>query len=164
MNEGSFTRLLSDHLSDGKLQWVPLDDVYDTVVLGANYEKRYPIPAGRERLINSLISHFPDEAKSIRKYFDAVKKARAWSKGLGFLKVVPKWLASFLVNTGLIQRMFPSLRYMAKSLQQVLDELTTNEELKTVLSYSFGNYGTSLRLAQCYNKLCHQDNANYVVE
>ena len=143
MKEGSMTRLLSDHLTDGKLKWVPLDDVYDTVVIGGDYQKRYPIPAGREKLISTLIDQFPDEAKAIRKYFDTVKKARSCSVALGFLKVVPDWLASFLVSTGLIQRMFPSLKYMVKSLREVLDQLTTNEELKTVLYYSFGNYGMS---------------------
>ena len=30
----SLTRRLFDHLSDGRLQWAPMDDVYDRIVLG----------------------------------------------------------------------------------------------------------------------------------
>ena len=59
--------------------------------------------------------------------------------GLG--KLLPQWLVKLLGWTRLIYRTkFFALGEL--SLQDVLNKITNNEVLKTVLAYNFGGYGT----------------------
>ena len=58
------------------------------------------------------------------------------------LKVVPKWLARILVSTGLINIVFKAYgRFGKVSLKDILDSVTSDDELKATLSYIFGDYG-----------------------
>ena len=141
MRDGTLSRILVDQLTEGKLQWEPLDDVYDTVAIGEQYQRRYPIYSGRERLKAALIRKFPKEEKAIRKYFDLVKDTRRCQMVLGMLKCFPRWISRLLIATGVLKWAFPATEYFRKSLTQVLDQLTNCEELKAVLAYSFGDYG-----------------------
>ena len=62
--------------------------------------------------------------------------------GQMMLKGMPRWIAKLAVMTGIIHRMTDYFKYSRKTLQEVLDEITTNKDLKAVLAYSFGDYGT----------------------
>ncbi|GFO13734.1 all-trans-retinol 13,14-reductase [Plakobranchus ocellatus] len=59
------------------------------------------------------------------------------------LKLIPWPIARLLVVTGLYRLMFRCYRrrYTERTLQEVLDELTDNGELRLVLSYICGDYG-----------------------
>ncbi len=61
------------------------------------------------------------------------------------VKILPLFVARFLIATGLINLMTSYYKYAHKSLADTLDELTDNMELKSVLSYCFGDYG------ECYH-------------
>ena len=59
------------------------------------------------------------------------------------LKVLPMWLLKLLKFTGLHTYMMGDyIKYSQVSVQQVVDELTTNEKLRAVMAYCFGDYGT----------------------
>ncbi len=73
-------------------------------------------------------------------YLQDVKKN---SVGLAIVKILPMFVARFLIATGLIHYMTSHYKYSGKSLQETLDEMTDNTELKSVLSYCFGDYGES---------------------
>jgi len=63
-----------DQLTDGQLQWEPLDNPYDHVVLGPPDNRRvYPIYSGRERFPAELKRCFPGEEKAIDEYIRLVK-------------------------------------------------------------------------------------------
>ena len=141
LKEGSFLRLLCDQLSNGKLQWVPIDAIYDIVALGANYERQYPMESGRDNQMNFLIKTFPKEEEGIRKFYYHVRESGKGMMVLAFLKCLPKVLVKFLLVTGLMQRAFPALKYLKKTVSQVLDEITSDKELRAILSYSFGDFG-----------------------
>ena len=68
-------RLLSDQLTEGQLQWVPLEIQYDTVVIGdAENARRYPVCGGRQDdYRKALYNSFPKEKKAIDKYMDILK-------------------------------------------------------------------------------------------
>src|ERR1035437_1047795 len=55
---GSPVRASFDHLTDGRLQWHAMPDVYDRIVLGG---REYEFPSGAERLRDRLKGHFPSE-------------------------------------------------------------------------------------------------------
>ena len=65
--------------------------------------------------------------------------------GFIMLKVLPRPLVAFLMKTGLY-RLFSCFKYTSVTLQQTLDGLTDNQDLKAVLSYLFGDYGVFLCL------------------
>lgn len=146
MSEMTLTRVLVDQLTEGRLDWVKLEDVFDTIVLGLGGEeggqRKYLVPSGKGAWEKYLIEQFPNEEKGIRKYFELVKKATATSGLLlGMMKLAPKWLTSVLIWSGMLGRWFPVVPLLPRSLQGVLDSLFTDQDLKAVLAYAFGDYG-----------------------
>ena len=71
-------RLLSDQLTEGQLQWVPLEKEYDTVVIGdAENARRYPVCGGRQdEYKKALYKSFPKEKKAIDQYMNILKVSR----------------------------------------------------------------------------------------
>ena len=71
-------RLLSDQLTEGQLQWVPLEKQYDTVVIGdAENARRYPVCGGRQdEYKKALYKSFPKEKKAIDQYMNMLKVSR----------------------------------------------------------------------------------------
>lgn len=65
-------RAAFDDLTDGTLQWQPMPDVYDRLVLG---DRRYEFPSGRDRLRARLTDDFPSESPAIDGYVRAVTSA-----------------------------------------------------------------------------------------
>ena len=68
-------RLLSDQLTEGQLQWVPLEEQFDTVVIGdAENARRYPVCGGRQdQYRKALYKSFPKEKKAIDQYMSMLK-------------------------------------------------------------------------------------------
>lgn len=145
MAEGRVTRVLIDQLSESGIEWVGLDSVYDTVVLGMGQEaserKTYPKVSGRGALMESLLKCFPKEEKGIRKFFDLLKRMRKIMPVIALMKILPKWFAGFIISSGLAKTLNPDLKYCLQSLTDVLNEIVEDQELKAVLAYSFGDYG-----------------------
>src|SRR5580658_7799581 len=63
-------RAVFDHLTDGRLQWQAMPDVYDRVILG---DHEYEFPSGTDRLRDRLKDYFPSEGPAIAAYFRAVR-------------------------------------------------------------------------------------------
>ena len=61
--------------------------------------------------------------------------------GLMMVKVMPKWIARLLIATGIINKMTKYFTYARRTVEEVLNELTDDADLKALLSYSFGDYG-----------------------
>ena len=149
MKEGCISRVLIDQLTESGLEWKQLEDVYDTVILGFGEEngdkkRSFPIHSGRKEVVESLKKCFPDEEKAIDKYFDILKQVKSMEVGMAMLKLLPLSISCCLVSSGLILKLFPTLRYFQRSLTDILNEVTDNKELKAVLAYSYGDYGESL--------------------
>ena len=76
----SMNRVLTDQITDGQLDWVPLEDVFDTVVIG-DLEKdprKFPIVGtGPDEFKKTLIKHFPKEEKGINSFMALLKVSLA---------------------------------------------------------------------------------------
>jgi all-trans-retinol 13,14-reductase len=144
MRNNTVTRLLVEQITEGQLQWVDLIDEFDVVALGEPGKQQfYPFVAGgREAWKKGMLKHFPNEEEVLDKYLELLKDVRMNMLGMVMLKLKSKWFCRLLINTGLIHRVTKYFFYSKKTVQEVLDELTDNEDLKAVLSYSFGDYGT----------------------
>ena len=57
---------------------------------------------------------------------------------------MPQWLATIMFKTGIADWMTKFFKYSKRSVSEVLEELTDNKDLQTVLAYNFGDYGMSL--------------------
>ena len=155
-----------DQITEGQLQWKDVDDEYDTVVLvddkkqdkdslnvvDEHFKKGTTLPSvqvsmrsGKEATIQSLLKTFPDEEAAIRKYYKLLAEVRKATVGFVGIKFMPKWLASLMIKTGVVNSYTNYFKLAEKSVTQVLDELTDNNALKAVLGYNFGDYGTMLK-------------------
>ena len=133
-NRRSAMRVAFDQLTDGALEWNPMPDVYDRVLIGG---REYEFPTGEARLRARLKGYFPREPEAIDRYFTAVNAARKAS-GLYFAeKAVPRPIAR--VAGGWMRRSF--MRWAGRTTLEVLRELTSNEELIGVLTAQWGDYG-----------------------
>mmetsp|Transcript_13587 Transcript_13587/g.27003 ORF Transcript_13587/g.27003 Transcript_13587/m.27003 type:complete len:634 (+) Transcript_13587:46-1947(+) len=163
MRNNTAIRFLFDQLTNGQLQWNDVADDYDTVVLVDDKNQdakslevierhnkagttlpsfQCSMLSGRERTIKELLKSFPSEEKAIRNYYDLLTEVRKAMRGFVGIKFMPKFLATLLIKTGLVNQYTTYFKLAEKSLTEVLDELTDNKTLKAVLAYNFGDYGT----------------------
>ena len=153
MSEGTPTRVLTDQLTEGQLEWTKLEDIYDKVVLGiggSEERREYLVPSGKGAWEKSLIARFPNEENGIKKYFELVRQANSTiGPVMGLMKLTPTWLTSFLIWSGLMKRFFPVVPLLSQSLAGILESLFHDSDLKAVLAYSFGDYGVCVCVCAC---------------
>lgn len=65
--------------------------------------------------------------------------------GLIGLKLKSKWLVKLLIMTGLLSWVTKYFNYSRRTLEEVLEEITDNKDLRAVLAYSFGDYGMHIQ-------------------
>ncbi|XP_032629295.1 all-trans-retinol 13,14-reductase isoform X2 [Chelonoidis abingdonii] len=142
LGERSLMRFLVDQLTEGQLQWSKMPSVFDAVVLGEpGNGKTYRLYSGNKEYVEGLKKQFPDEAVAIEKFVRLVKRVAQGTTHMVILKMVPVPLVKFLSRTGLLAWFSPFFKMTSRSLTDVVNELTTNEELRAVFSYIFPTYG-----------------------
>ncbi len=136
MAADSSLRGFFDFLTDGKLEWEPMGEVYDV----ANIEgEEYIFKAGKENFRKQLIAYFPEEEKAIDAYLKLIAKTNKRASAFFFEKIFEPW---FSKSVGWIFRKRYS-RFSQKTTWEVLSELTKNQRLIAVLCAQCGNYGLS---------------------
>ncbi len=134
VGERGALRSVFDYVTEGRLAWAPLPDVYDRICLG---DRTYDYVTGTRRFIQRMTEYFPREARAIEGYVRLIKEvARAGSR-FYLNKVLPPSLARF---TGPILRA-PLLRFAERTTAEVLAALTQDRELRSVLVGQLGDYG-----------------------
>lgn len=142
LEENGVFRCTVDQLTNGQLQWEPLENPFEQVVLGPPENRRvYPIHSGRNRFPQELKKRFPGEEKAIDEFMRLVKKCGDSVWIMPLLKLLPSPVAKFLAYTGLANCLSNFISYGPRSLAEVVNSLTENKELRAVLCYIFGTYG-----------------------
>uniref|UniRef100_A0A1A7XQJ3 All-trans-retinol 13,14-reductase n=1 Tax=Iconisemion striatum TaxID=60296 RepID=A0A1A7XQJ3_9TELE len=137
-------RCMLDQMTNGQLQWEPLENPFDHIVLGPPENRRcYPIYSGKTRFPEELKKCFPGEEKAIDEYLRLVKKTGNGAWLLAMLKIFPIPLAKFLIYTGLVKHLSYFFKMAPRRLTDVVNELTQNKDLRAVFSYIFGTYGNA---------------------
>lgn len=78
MQEGNIGRFILDQITEGQLDWVPMDSPFDIMILeGPDGRKEFPMYTGRKEYIQGLKEKFPKEEAVIDKYMELVKVACA---------------------------------------------------------------------------------------
>ncbi|MFI5301614.1 MAG: phytoene desaturase family protein [Polyangiales bacterium] len=123
-----------DFVTDGKLEWAPLPDVYDRIFLG---DRRFDLPSGKARFAAAMKAYFPKEERAIDRYLDLVRASGRTGLPYFAERALP---ASIGRVVGPLLRA-PHQRYASRTVADVLGELTSNTELIAVLTGQYGDYG-----------------------
>lgn len=134
--KGTLLNRVFRYISNEKLEWTPLDDVYDRAVFGNTV---YEFPRGRENLIAKLKEYFPAEQDktSIDAYFRLLNEVKNVGVGYYIEKALPPFM-SRLFGSFLRRKI---LRYSDQTTLSVFQKLTNNEKLIGVLTAQYGDYG-----------------------
>ncbi len=133
LQEGTLEHTLLDFLSGGALRWNRMPDDFERFIYPGF---SFAVPSDPARYEARLISHFPDEAAAIHRYFRDIRSAERWYV-LGIQQqLMPAPLAFLLA---LYRRLGA-----AKATQTTGTYLERNfrsTELKALLSSQWGDYG-----------------------
>jgi len=127
-------RAIFDHLTDGRLEWQPMPDVYDRFTIGG---REYEFVSGAERFRERLKEYFPSEGPAIDGYLRAVRSCVQSSKLFFASKVVPRPIERMF---GTLMRA-PFLRRACRTTAETLAGLGCSRELAGLLTAQWGDYG-----------------------
>lgn len=133
---GTFLNKAFRYITNEKLEWAPLDDVYDKAVFG---DEVYEFPRGKENLKAKLKEYFPaaEDQASIDAYFQLLSEVEHVGVGYYVEKVLPPALANIFGDR--LRRKV--LKYSDLITLDVLRSITKNEKLIGVLTAQYGDYG-----------------------
>ena len=133
-NLNSPIRKMFDYITNKKLLWEDMGEVYDKIIIG---DKKYDFVKGVENFKNKLISYFPDESEAISKYIKIVFDCNKTMKKFYIEKALPTFVSSFF---GYFFRK-KYLKYASKTTYEIISSITDNKELIKVLTAQYGDYG-----------------------
>lgn len=124
------TRRLFDAVTEGRLRWSPLPEVFDRIRIEG---REVGVGRGIERIRAALVGFAPGEARAIDRYLDEVRACA---------KRAPRFLIG--LGDGRVERATdrsPFYRWADRTTAEVLDELGCSPRLSALLTAHFGNYG-----------------------
>lgn len=136
MAKDSSLRGFFDFLTDGKLEWESMGEIYDVANIDGS---EYIFKAGIDNFRKQLGCYFPNDKEAIENYLKLIRKANNRGRAFYFEKVFEPWLSK---SVGWFFRK-RYLDFASKSTWQVLSGITTNKRLIAVLAAQCGNYGLS---------------------
>jgi all-trans-retinol 13,14-reductase len=134
--KGTLLNKIFRYISRDKLEWEPLDEIYDRVVFG---ETEYEFPRGRENFRSKLKEYFPSKIDhtSIDAYFDLLDRVNQAGTGFYIEKILPPFLAK--IFGPLLRRKV--LQFSDQTTLAVLKSISDNDKLVGVLTAQYGDYG-----------------------
>ena len=127
-------RRIFDHISEGRLEWSPMPDVYDRILIG---DRSYDFISGRQRFADRMQQYFPAEARAISRYLELVAEVARAARLFFAEKAIPAFAAR--VAGRLLRSSF--MKHASRTTAEVLAGLTDNPELIAVLTSQWGDYG-----------------------
>ena len=132
--QNSVIKKLFDYISDSKIEWADMGDVYDKIIIG---DKEYDFVKGTENFKNKLKEYFPEEKEAIDSYVNLVFEAIKTSQNFYINKAINPIVDFFIGN----KMRKPFYEFSDKTTYEVLKSITDNEELIKVLTGQYGDYG-----------------------
>jgi len=133
-DENSAERRAFDHLTEGKVRWQHMPEIYDRFIIEG---RTFEYAAGLERFRESLGQSFPSEIRAIDRYIAAVQACKRASGLYNAEKAVPAPVAA--LAGGLMRA--PYMRWAKQTTREVIESFTGNRELIGVLTGQWGDYG-----------------------
>ncbi|KAM9783801.1 all-trans-retinol 13,14-reductase-like [Syngnathus typhle] len=138
LHENSLLRVALDQITEGQLQFTRLEEHFDTLLLGQpGKHRQYSIHAGKTEMATELKKQFPGEEDAIDEFFRLMKLASQRTPLIACLKIIPYWLVTFLVRTGLLDRISTVFRLATTNHSEIMSRLTKNKDLQALSAYLF---------------------------
>lgn len=134
VHKPSTMKRMFDVLSQGRLKWAAMDPVYDRIIIN---NKEFDFVAGRENFIDSLSEQFPEERANIERYVALIREMSSQTPKFFAGQAMPKWMAAIYNRV----RPFLVKKEFFQSTREVMEGLTNNQELISVLTGQWGDYG-----------------------
>jgi len=128
------TKKMFDFLSNGELEWAPMDPEYDRFYIG---DKVYTAVAGRQAFRDNLVRQFPDEEGAIDRYMHLLKQISGALYAYSMERALKPWQRA--LATPYLKWKKPSIFY--RNTFEVLSELTDNADLIATLCGQWGDMG-----------------------
>jgi all-trans-retinol 13,14-reductase len=137
MTERSYLGRLLRDLTDGRLEWASVGEVYDEFNFPDGFTIQFPNskPAFRD----TLYEYFPAERKAIDRYLDLVRAASRSAAGYMQARVAPTILAPGAKR----KTAKAAMPFLKATTAEVLEELTDDPQLRSVLAAQWGYYGST---------------------
>jgi all-trans-retinol 13,14-reductase len=137
MSEDSFLGRLLGQLTEDRLQWEFLGDIYDEFNFPGDFTIQ--LPASRDGFRDVLVDYFPAERSAIDHYLELVRQASRSTSTYLQMRNVPAVLAPGVAK----KAHRAALPLMQSTTAQVLADLTDDPHLRAVLSAQWGYYGST---------------------
>ena len=131
----SLTGRVLAHLTRDRLRWASLGPVYDAFDFPGGFHIDFPDRPDRFR--DHLVAAFPGEAAAVDRYLRQVREVASAMRPYFLGRLLPA--RSGRLAERLLAR--PARRAFAQTSRDVLDRLTSNDRLKTVLAAQWGYHG-----------------------
>ena len=128
------TRRMFDFLSDGKLEWAPMDQEYDRFYIG---DKVFCAHAGKQEFRDNLVAQFPDEEQAIDQYLQLLGSVGGALSLFGMERALKPWQRK--VSAPFRKMKMPA--HMLENTYDVLSELTGNQDLIATICGQWGDMG-----------------------
>ncbi|KAM6951875.1 inactive all-trans-retinol 13,14-reductase [Aplochiton taeniatus] len=138
LHENSLLRIAFDQITEGQLEFVELDQHFDTIQIGQGEDKReYTIFTGKTEMEAHLKKQFPDDTAAIDTFFKIMKVSAKKTHYLATLKLIPQWLALLLLKTRIAHFFSPIFTLSGTGATDLVNTLTSNKDLHIIFSYLF---------------------------
>lgn len=132
----TLTGRVLERLTRGELSWASLGPTYEEFHFPNDY--RIDFPDSPDAFRSALVEAFPDETAAIDRFFELTRRAVKSMKGYFLARTLPLSLAP--VADPLLG--LPARSHLRKTVDEVLQGLTSNSRLRNVLTSQWGYYGT----------------------
>ena len=133
-NPNAPIRKMFDYISNDKLKWADMGEVYDKIIIG---NKTYDFVKGVKNFKAKMYEYFPNDIDAIDKYVQLIFDCNKTMKKFYLEKALPDYVSKLV---GFFFRK-NYLKYSSKTTYEVISSLTNNEDLIKVLTGQYGDYG-----------------------
>ncbi len=130
----STMRRVFDVISEGRLKWAAMEPIYDRIIIDG---ETFDFVAGEENFIAELCKHFPDEEVAIREYVALIRDVSSNTPKFFAALALPRWVGRVYnwLRPNLVRKEY------YQSTREVLESITDNQKLISVLTGQWGDYG-----------------------
>uniref|UniRef100_A0A8C2JP11 Si:ch1073-13h15.3 n=1 Tax=Cyprinus carpio TaxID=7962 RepID=A0A8C2JP11_CYPCA len=139
LHENGLLKVAMDQITEGQLEYVELPQHFDSIVIDDSEKWRdYAILSGKTEMEQNLKKYFPDDGKAVEEFFKIMKVTARKIHYLAILKLIPQWLALFLLKSGIADFFCSSIFHLSgMNATEMNNKLTSNKDLHVIFSYFF---------------------------
>ncbi len=137
MSLASYPGRLLHELTDGRLRWESVGDVYDEFNFPDGFTIQFP--SSKEEFRRTLHDHFPQEVAAVDAYLDLVRHASRAAATFLRARAVPR----LPIPGGRRAAREAAMPHLRATTAEVLRSLTADDRLRAVLSAQWGYYGAT---------------------